>query len=154
MRKARLDMTLLGLGAAAALTLFATAASAADVAHGKQIFASCAACHSERPDAIGPDLKGIVGRKSAAVDGYRYSAAMRRAHLVWDEANLKQYIANPQAKAVKLRTRKKGTTHVQRAGMPAGPNASRRARRILRRCSHSARDASSKVARAAKSGIK
>lgn len=98
MRKARLDMTLLGLGAAATLTLFATAASAADVAHGKQIFASCAACHSERPDAIGPDLKGIVGRKSAAVDGYRYSAAMRRAHLVWDEANLKQYIANPQAK--------------------------------------------------------
>ena len=91
-------MTLLGLGAAAALTLFATAASAADVAHGKQIFASCAACHSERPDAIGPDLKGIVGRKSAAVDGYRYSAAMRRAHLVWYEANLKQYIANPQAK--------------------------------------------------------
>ena len=91
-------MMLLGLGAAAALTLFATAASAADVAHGKQIFASCAACHSERPDAIGPDLKGIVGRKSAAVDGYRYSAAMRRAHLVWDEANLKQYIANPQAK--------------------------------------------------------
>lgn len=98
MRKARLDKTLLGLGAAAALTLFATAASAADVAHGKQIFASCAACHSERPDAIGPDLKGIVGRKSGAVDGYRYSAAMRRAHLVWDEANLKQYIANPQAK--------------------------------------------------------
>ena len=98
MRKARLDMTLLGLGVAAALTVFATTASAADVAHGKQIFASCAACHSERPDAIGPDLKGIVGRKSAAVDGYRYSGAMRRAHLVWDEANLKQYIANPQAK--------------------------------------------------------
>jgi cytochrome c len=93
-----LNTKLLGLGAAAALTLVATAASAADVAHGKQIFASCAACHSERPEAIGPDLKGIVGRKSAAVDGFRYSNAMRRANLVWTEANLKAYIANPQAK--------------------------------------------------------
>jgi cytochrome c len=91
-------MNLLGLGAAALLTLFATSASAADVAHGKQIFASCAACHSERTDAIGPDLKGIVGRKSAALDGYRYSGPMRRANLVWDEANLKQYITDPQAK--------------------------------------------------------
>jgi cytochrome c len=86
------------LGAAATFALLTIPASAADVAHGKQIFASCAACHSERPDAIGPDLKGIVGRKSAAVDGYRYSAAMRRAHLVWGDANLKAYIANPQAK--------------------------------------------------------
>jgi cytochrome c len=98
MREARLNKKLVGLGVVAALTLFATGASAADVAHGKQIFASCAACHSERPDAIGPDLKGIVGRKSAAIDGYRYSGPMRRANLVWDEDNLKQYIANPQAK--------------------------------------------------------
>jgi cytochrome c len=91
-------MTLPGLGVAAALMLLANAASAADVAHGKQVFASCAACHSEKPDAIGPDLKGVVGRKSAAVDGFRYSNAMRRANLVWTEANLKAYIANPQAK--------------------------------------------------------
>ena len=97
MRKARLDTTLLGLGAAALLTLSATA-SAADAAHGKQIFTSCAACHSERPDAIGPDLKGVVGRKSAAIDGFRYSNAMRRANLVWDDANLKAYIADPQKK--------------------------------------------------------
>ena len=91
-------MTLTALGAAAALALFSTAAAAADVAHGKQIFASCAACHSEKPDAIGPDLKGIVGRKSAAIAGFRYSNAMRRANLVWTEANLKAYIADPQAK--------------------------------------------------------
>ena len=96
MRKPRL--TLAGLGAAAALTLLSTAASAADVAHGKQIFTSCAACHSEKPDAIGPDLKGVVGRKSAAVAGFRYSNAMRRANLTWDEANLKAYIADPQKK--------------------------------------------------------
>ena len=75
MRESRLEMKLLGLSAAALLALFATAASAADAAHGKQIFASCAACHSERTDAIGPDLKGIVGRKSAAAAGTAASAA-------------------------------------------------------------------------------
>ena len=91
-------MKSLGLAAAALLTLVSTAASAADVAHGKQIFTSCAACHSEKPDAIGPDLKGVVGRKSAAVAGFRYSNAMRRANLTWDEADLKAYIADPQKK--------------------------------------------------------
>jgi cytochrome c len=91
-------MKLLGLSAAALLAIFTTAASAADIAHGKQVFASCAACHSDRADAIGPDLKGVIGRKSATLDGYRYSGPMRRANLVWDEANLKQYISDPQAK--------------------------------------------------------
>jgi cytochrome c len=86
------------LTAAALLAVFTTAASAADVAHGKQVFASCAACHSDRADAIGPDLKGVIGRKSAALEGYRYSGPMRRANLVWDEANLKQYISDPQTK--------------------------------------------------------
>ena len=95
-----LDMKMksLGLSVATLLALASTAASAADVAHGKQIFTSCAACHSEKPDAIGPDLKGVVGRKSAAVAGFRYSNAMRRANLTWDEADLKAYIADPQKK--------------------------------------------------------
>ena len=57
---------------------------------------SCAACHTERPGEIGPNLKGVVGRKSASVEGYRYSGPMRRANLVWDEPNLRQ-ISDPQA---------------------------------------------------------
>ena len=83
---------------AALLLLSAHAASAADVAHGKQLFEACAACHTERPDAIGPSLKGVVGRKSASVEGYRYSGPMRRTNLVWDEPNLRQFISDPQAK--------------------------------------------------------
>jgi cytochrome c len=80
------------------LALSANAAPASDVAHGKQVFEFCAACHTERPDAIGPSLKGVVGRKSASLEGYRYSGPMRRTNLVWDEPNLKQYISDPQAK--------------------------------------------------------
>src|SRR5215472_2867222 len=76
----------------------ATSAIAAEAEHGKQLFQACAACHTERPDAIGPSLKGVVGRKSAALEDFRYSNPMRRVNLVWDEANLRDYLANPQGK--------------------------------------------------------
>jgi cytochrome c len=71
---------------------------AAELDHGKQVFQICVACHTERPDAIGPSLKGVFGRKSAALEDFRYSNPMKRANLVWDEDNLRQYIADPQAK--------------------------------------------------------
>lgn len=71
---------------------------AADAEHGKALFTACAACHTDRPDALGPSLKGIVGRKSAALDDFRYSNAMKRANLVWDEDNLRAYIHDPQGK--------------------------------------------------------
>ena len=87
--------------AAQALVLLALSggvAAAADAEHGKAVFAACAACHSERPDALGPSLKGVVGRKAAALEDFRYSAAMKRANLVWDENNLRDYIKDPQGK--------------------------------------------------------
>ena len=85
-------------GALVLLTLFTAAVAAADVEHGKALYQTCAACHTERPDALGPSLKGIVGRKSAALDDFRYSNPMRRANLVWDEDNLRAYIQDPQTK--------------------------------------------------------
>jgi len=72
-------------------------APAADAGRGKTLYAACAACHSEKPDALGPNLKGVVGRKAAALDDFRYSAPMQRADLVWNDANLKAYILDPQA---------------------------------------------------------
>jgi cytochrome c len=89
------------IGAAAAVVLAVVAttpAAAADAAHGKVVFQTCAACHSEKPDAIGPSLRGVYGRKSATLPGFRYSSAMMRAGLTWDDANLKAYIKDPQAK--------------------------------------------------------
>jgi cytochrome c len=89
------------IGAAAAVAFMAVAitpAPAADAAHGKVVFQTCAACHSDKPDAIGPSLRGVYGRKSAALPDFRYSNAMMRANLTWNDANLKAYIKNPQAK--------------------------------------------------------
>ena len=89
--------------AALATVLLATPARAADVAHGQEVYRACAACHTEKPDALGPSLKGVIGRKSAALDDFRYSNPMRRANLVWDEANLRQFLADPQAKVAGTR---------------------------------------------------
>jgi cytochrome c len=80
------------------LALAASPAPAADAERGKVVFQACASCHSERPDAIGPSLRGVVGRKSATLEDFRYSNPMKRANLTWDEANLRDYIIDPQAK--------------------------------------------------------
>ena len=74
-----------------------TPALAADANHGKELYQACIACHSEKPDAIGPSLKGVAGRKAAALEDFRYSAPMKRANLTWDDANLRAYISDPQA---------------------------------------------------------
>ena len=89
------------VGAASAMLVFAlvaTPVAGADAEHGKVLYQSFAACHTERPDALGPSLKGVVGRKSAALEDFRYSNPMKRANLVWDEDNLRAYIQDPQAK--------------------------------------------------------
>ena len=87
------------VGAAALLlALSANPVAAADAEHGKALYQTCAACHTERPDALGPSLKGVVGRQSAALEDFRYSNPMKRANLVWDEDNLRAYIRDPQAK--------------------------------------------------------
>jgi cytochrome c len=71
---------------------------AADVEHGRELFNACQACHTEKPQALGPSLKGVFGRNAAALEDFRYSNPMKRANLVWDEPNLRDYIADPQAK--------------------------------------------------------
>ena len=86
------------LGALMATAATLPSAHAADAEHGKALYQACAACHDDRANALGPSLKGVFGRKSAALEDYRYSPAMQRANLVWDETNLKAYISDPQGK--------------------------------------------------------
>jgi cytochrome c len=95
------------------LALFATSAAAADAEHGKVLYQACIACHSERPDALGPSLKGVVGRKSAALEDFRYSNPMQRVNLVWNEDNLRAYIRDPQAKVKGNRMPYGGVTEVK-----------------------------------------
>jgi cytochrome c len=80
------------------LALVPVSADAADAEHGKVLFAACAACHTERPDGLGPSLKGVAGRPSASLVDFRYSNPMKRANLTWDDENLRAFILDPQAK--------------------------------------------------------
>ena len=90
---------MLRVGAAALFVMFSgIGAMAADASHGKELFLACVACHTEKPDAIGPNLKGVFGRKSASRDDFRYSGPMKRADLVWDATNLRAYLIDPQAR--------------------------------------------------------
>jgi cytochrome c len=91
-------MRILTFAAVGVLLALATPTIAADAEHGKAVFQACAACHSDKPDALGPNLAGVIGRKAGSRDDFRYSPAMQRAGFTWDEASLRQYLADPQAK--------------------------------------------------------
>ena len=76
-------------GLAAALLLSGGAQAAGDSAGGKAIFArTCQNCHSTDigVNKIGPSLYNIVGRQSASIPDYNYSAAMKGANRYWTEA--------------------------------------------------------------------
>ncbi len=76
-----------------------TALAEGDAAQGKKVFKKCKTCHTFDPGKkkIGPHLKGIIGRKAGSVEGYKYSKAMKAADIVWDEANLDEYLKKPKA---------------------------------------------------------
>jgi cytochrome c len=63
-------------------------------------FAQCGVCHKVEagaPNGLGPNLHGIIGKKSGASANFSYSPAMKAAGLTWDEATLDKYITKPQA---------------------------------------------------------
>ena len=73
-------------------------AGAADVEAGKTAFKKCALCHTTEAgkNKIGPSLFGVVGRKSAALENFNYSEAMKKFDHTWDEATLDTYLADPR----------------------------------------------------------
>ncbi|MDE1147321.1 MAG: cytochrome c family protein [Azospirillaceae bacterium] len=92
------------IAAAVALLVLAAAGTAAadpaagDVAKGEKIFLRCKACHSAEKDGadkLGPNLWGVVGRKSASKEGFSYSPAFKGANLTWDPATLDTYLTGP-----------------------------------------------------------
>jgi cytochrome c len=74
-------------------------ATAADVEAGKTEFKKCALCHTTEAgkNKIGPSLFGIVGRKSASLENFNYSEAMKKFDHTWDAQALDTYLADPRA---------------------------------------------------------
>ena len=87
---------------------FSLSASAeGNVEKGARTFKKCKACHAlvaddgttiVRGGRVGPNLYGVVGRKAATVEGFKYGKGLVQAGekgLVWDEENFVEYLKNP-----------------------------------------------------------
>lgn len=90
------------LAALATNPLSASDAQAAecDPARGEQLFVKCAACHvadGSGTTLVGPDLRGIIGRKIASVAGFPYSPAMAAVSGDWSAEMLDRFIAAPMS---------------------------------------------------------
>ena len=71
-----------------------------NVVEGEKAFQRCVSCHSstENINQYGPNLKGVVGRPVASVEGFVYSNATKAfaaTGAVWDEATLDVFLKSP-----------------------------------------------------------
>jgi cytochrome c len=78
-------------------SLIAAASIAQNTTASSGVFGQCEVCHSvDGINGTGPTLKGVVGRQSGTVPGFRYSRAMKSAGITWDDKSLDRYLADPQ----------------------------------------------------------
>lgn len=90
------------IASTALLALTVTASAEGDVDKGEKVFKKCKACHAVGPDAknkVGPELNGIVGRKVASIEDFKYSPAMKEfgeGDKVWSDEILHTYLEKPK----------------------------------------------------------
>ena len=71
-----------------------------DIQHGEKVFKKCAACHLVNKggaNKIGPALYGILGRKVASKEDYKYSKAMAAYDKNWTFEEMNGYLKKPQS---------------------------------------------------------
>lgn len=86
------------LSVALSILLSAPVLAEGDPARGKRVFNRCKSCHevAQERNRNGPHLVGLFGRVSGAVEGFRYSPAMKDAALVWSEETLDGFLEDPR----------------------------------------------------------
>jgi cytochrome c len=93
-------MLLASTGCVAALIAFLAlpgAGKAQNGAHGKELFERrCSGCHALDNEKEGPRLRGVYGRTSGTVASFKYSDALKAAHITWDATSLDKWLADPE----------------------------------------------------------
>ena len=82
----------------AACIISASAFAAEDAQRGAKAYQACVACHSLEPGRhfTGPSLANLFGRKAGTAPGFqRYSEALQKSGVVWDEKTLDAWIGDP-----------------------------------------------------------
>ena len=70
-----------------------------DISPGEKVFKKCAACHLVNKggeNKIGPALYGVLGRKVASKEDYKYSKAMASYDKNWTFEEMNGYLKKPQ----------------------------------------------------------
>lgn len=74
--------------------------ASADGHQGEDVAKKCLACHTLTkggPNRVGPNLWGVLGRKTAAAADYSYSSALQaQKDKIWDYDRLNNFLAAPQ----------------------------------------------------------
>ena len=81
----------------AALALARPAFATGDATHGALVYKTCGICHSFDKNGVGPKHAGLFGRTAGTVPDYRYSPALQKSGIVWNDEILDKWLANPQA---------------------------------------------------------
>lgn len=83
-------------GSAVEAGSMAQATGEGDAARGKEIFEKrCTGCHTMEQNKEGPKLGNVYGRTSGDVAGFAYSPALAKARILWNDASLEQWLADP-----------------------------------------------------------
>ena len=70
--------------------------NSASADHGRDVFERrCTGCHSLDSDKEGPRLRGVYGRNAGSVASFKYSDALKKASVTWDEASLDKWLTDP-----------------------------------------------------------
>jgi cytochrome c len=65
---------------------------------GKSLFEKrCSGCHALDADHEGPRLRGVFGRPAGKVTTFKYSEALQKAKVTWDEAELDKWLTDTES---------------------------------------------------------
>jgi len=73
-------------------------AAGQDGQDGKSLFEKrCSGCHGIDADHEGPRLRGVFGRPAGEVKTFKYSEALRKAKITWDEVELDKWLTDTES---------------------------------------------------------